>query len=65
MNTEFTLYDEIMDFESISIINVQYEPDVFSVFYDDDIVNFANSSISQVDPSDYLCVSFLSLDGSH
>ncbi|OQX55862.1 MAG: hypothetical protein B5M53_03690 [Candidatus Cloacimonas sp. 4484_209] len=57
MKKEFAHNDEIMNFESISVANIQYEPDISTVFYGDEIANFVNSPVSQVDPDDYLCES--------
>ena len=40
MKKEFAHNDEIMNFESISVANIQYEPDISTVFYGDEIANF-------------------------
>lgn len=51
--------EEIMIFESISVANVTYEPDIPSVFYGDEIASFLTSAMSEVSTEDYLSESIV------
>lgn len=46
--------EEIMIFESVSVANVNYEPDIRSVFYGDEIASFLTPVMSKVSAEDYL-----------
>ncbi|MCK4487095.1 MAG: hypothetical protein KAU38_10090 [Desulfobacterales bacterium] len=51
---QLNLDEEIMTFESVSVANVSYEPDIPSVFYGDEIAGFLASAMSEVSSEGYL-----------
>ena len=56
------IYDEdSLGFESISVINIKYEQGGDSFYSEYEDSDYVDTSISQIDPDDYLCESFVLL----